>query len=156
VVAEVHVERLGRLQQHLREREKKEALDEIAHRWEALQREQRTDWVGAFPHELAAIFRLKRLGQHEEPPEPVDRGAAGRKPERQPQIVIAEQPAEHWSDDEADAERRTEQPERLRAFSRWRDVDDVSIRRRENAGGEPGDGARDEEPARVGAFAMMT
>ena len=102
-VALLGVECPSRLQHDLRKRDDEKALDQTEHGRKTPHREQRADGIGALPGEAPPVFRLERFRQDKKSPHPVQGGAARRKPERQADVVLAEQAAHHRPDDEADA-----------------------------------------------------
>ena len=88
---------------------------------------------------------MPRLGQ----PEPGEHrrrdGNRRRRPDRRRVADVREERAERGPDDEAEAERRTEDAERLRAVALGRDVGDIGPRRRDVATREPVDDPRREQ-----------
>jgi hypothetical protein len=89
-----------------------------------------------------ALVLGQRFGQHEPAVQEVAQRQHRCGPERPAQVDAAEPAAEHRADDEAQAERRADQAERLRALVRRGDVGDVGI-----GGGEAGRGDRRDDPA---------
>ncbi len=66
-------------------------------------------------------------------------------------VVAGDQPAECWADDEAEAERRTDQPHAAGALLGRRDVGDIGLRRRDVASADAGKGTgREQHPQFAG------
>ena len=97
-----------------------------------------------------ALLLRQRFRQHEQAVAEVEDRQSRGEPERQAMVDVAEHAADQRADDEAQAERRADHAEALRAFFRRSDVGDVGIRSREAGRGRRRDDPADEQPRQVG------
>ena len=111
---------------------------------------QRADRVCAGPAERHAPLGRQGFGQDEIAVGRVCKGQACRHPERQPRVQVAHDAAERRSQHEADAEGRTDQPERAGAVLRRRHVRDVGVGRGEACRRDARDDAAEEQPRQRG------
>ena len=94
----------------------------------------------------AAVLGSERLGHDQQTEQEIDEGQPGAHHERQPQVRLAEQPAERRSGDEAETEGDADQAEVRRALLGRTDVGDVGAGRREGRAKHAGDDAAQHEP----------
>ena len=87
------------------------------------QHDQRTGRIRAPPFERAPLVRRQRLGQHKRAVEPVDHQAPRRGKERQPEVIVAQQPADRRPDHKAEAMGRPTCPELCAASPTMRRAD---------------------------------
>ncbi len=107
---------------------------------------QRSHRVGACPLEGHAAFARQRLGQQEISADGVGKTEGSCDPERQAGVDRTQQSAQCRSQHKADAERRSDQPERAGSLLGRRNVGDVGIGGRETRRRDAGYDAADEQP----------
>ena len=107
---------------------------------------QRTHGIGAPQFEFAAVFGGQRFLQHEKAEQRIGERKTGGDEEGQARAIFAQHATDRRSDDEADAEGRTDEPEIRRALFRRRDIGDIGIGRGVAGARHAGQKAADEQP----------
>ena len=110
------------------------------------QPQQRPDRIGAPPVEGTPVLAGEAFGQHQPAIGGVGKGQPGRDHERHARAEFGDDAAERRADDEAKAERHTDQPEIGGAALGRRDIGDIGISGREGRAGDPRHQPRRDQP----------